>query len=212
MKYLVILFFIPVYGFSNMKDSPNDFDYRLSNIASQFVQEIMDQDKCDIHKREASQLVGDIEDALKMDGGYNPDEMRILKKLIKEAEALEEYIACVGDCGNYVPTIDGINLANTRVGGSISTVFKDKFCLDILCVTINDYTSYLIMNNRSKQYDIVCSYKTSNGLYSGNLKASLPTKCIRHLYDNRENPNQKNITVISVTCKENENTMNWIKP
>ena len=201
-----------MFGFSEINDSPNDFDYRLSNIASQFIQEIMDQDKCENHRREASQVVRDIEDALKLDGEYDSNEISMLKKLKNEAEALEEYIACVGGCGNSVPTIDEINLANERVGGSISRVFKDKFCLDILCVTINDYTSFLVLNNRSKQYDIACSYKTPNGLHSGNLKASLPTKCMRHLYDNRENTSQRNITVINITCKERENSINWLIP
>lgn len=202
MKILLLMSSIILFSFSELKENPSDFEYKLSGIVHNFKQEIMDKEKCEKHKREASDLVDDIKDAIKMEDKYTLDELVKLKELKKETEALEEYIASVGDCGNYIPSIEDFNLANRRVGGRVVSIIKDKFCVDIIAVNIGKYVAYIGENNTIKNYIVTYKWKASNGMNTGSGTMGLSKKSVRHIYDNREKPNQNKISVFGITCKE----------
>lgn len=117
MNYLFLLLII-FSTFSNTKKGVPNFEYQLIEITRNFKEKIMDKDECEKLKREADDLGDEIELAMEMEEEYTPAEMAELKKLKIEAEAMEEYIGSVGNCGNYVPTIANFNLANKRVRNS----------------------------------------------------------------------------------------------
>jgi hypothetical protein len=202
MKLTLIITSLLFLGFSSLNKSPNDFDYMISDIARQFKNKIMDKDECEKQKRAADDLANEIEDALSKGNKYTSEEITILKKLKKEAEALEEFIAAVGNCGNYIPSIEMFNLANRRVGASIISIIKGKYCVDIISVTIGDYVAYLGENNSMKNYTVTYKWKAPNGMNTGNGTMGLSKFSVRHIYDNRDKPSQKNITVFGITCQE----------
>lgn len=202
MKLALLFTSILLFGFSSLKEGPNDFDYKLSDIVRKFKSDIMDRDECEKQKRAADDLADDIKKAIKNEDEDNSDEIIELKKLEKEANALEEFIASVGNCGNYVPSIQNFNLANRRVGANVAVIIKDKYCIDIISVSIGNYIAYLGENNSSKNYTVTCKWKTTNSMNTGNVTMGLPALSVRHIYDNREKPIQKNISVFGITCKE----------
>jgi hypothetical protein len=202
MKLTLLFTSILLFGFSSLKEVPNDFDYKLSDIVRKFKSDIMDKDECEKQKRAAGDLADDIKKAIKNEDEDNSDEIIELKKLEKEANALEEFIASVGNCGNYVPSIQNFNLANRRVGANVATIIKDKYCIDVVSVSIGNYVAYLGENNSSKNYTATCKWKTPNSMNTGNVTMGLPALSVRHIYDNREKPIQKNISVFGITCKE----------
>ena len=152
----------------NSQETPSDFDYKLSNIVHSFRNEIMNKDECENLKRDTEDLVDEIEEAIAMDDEYTNYEIRELKNLKREAEAVEVFIASVGDCGNYIPSIKEFNLANQRIRANASYLSKDKYCVDVILVEIGDYVAYLVENNTTKNYTLSYKWKTPNGFKSGN--------------------------------------------
>jgi hypothetical protein len=202
MKFTILITSILFFGLYNLNKKPNDFDSELSHIVHKFKEEIMDEDECEKQKQEAGDLVEDIEDALKMEDSYTSKEMSELKDLKKEAKALEGFIAAVGNCGNYIPNLDDFNLANRRVGASVVSVSKNEYCVDVISVTIDDYVAYLGENNSLKNYTVTYKWKALNAINTGEGTMGLSKKSVRHIYDNREKPSQKKVTVFGITCKE----------
>ncbi len=202
MNYLLIFSTTLLFGFSSSKDSPNSFDYRLTTIAQAFKQEIMNKDECEKLKEEASDLKGDIENDLYSNNEYSPDEINELKKLKEEAEALEGYIEVVGNCGNDFFPIEHLHLANKRIGGSITALIKDKYCVDVITVTIGRYIAYLGENNSTKDYKVSYNWYVPKGIISGSGKMVIESKTVRRIYDNREDPKQERATISGITCLE----------
>ena len=90
MKVTLLFFSILLlFGFSSLKESPNDFDYKLSDIVRKFKSDIMDKDECENQKRAAGDLADDIEDAKKNVDEYNSDEIIELIQLEKGIFILE---------------------------------------------------------------------------------------------------------------------------
>lgn len=81
-------------------------------------------------------------------------------------------------------------------------VSKDKFCVDIIKVTINEYVAYLAENNSTKNYSVTYKWGTSNGMNNGSGSMGLMKLSVRHIYNSRDEENQKNITVLNMNCKE----------
>lgn len=203
MKSILIIASLIFLGFSNfLQKTPSDFDYELSDIARNFRDEVMNEDECEKQKSAAEELADEIEDALDMQDEYNSDEIFELKKLKKEAEALESFIAAVGYCGGNILSIDAFNLANQRVNASVNYVIKDKYCVDVILVTIDDYVAYLAKNNYSKNYTVAYKWKAQNGMSTGNGRMGISKFGLRHIYNNREKTSQKDISVFGITCKE----------
>ncbi len=204
MKKIILSISLIIFSLNllNSQETPSDFDYKLSNIAHNFRNEIMNKNECENLKRDTEDLVDEIEEAIEMDDRYTNDEIQELKKLKKEAEAIEQFIASVGDCGNYIPSIKEFNLANQRIRANVSYVSKNKYCVDIILVEIGDYVAYLAKNNTTKNYTLSYKWKTPNGFKSGNGTMGIIKYSIRHFYNNRDDISKKNIKVLDINCKE----------
>lgn len=198
--YFLYITLIPYYWYQ-FTDSPSDFEYKLSNIANNFEENIMNEDECKDLMNEASSIADEIDDEIEDTDENSSTEIAEFKKLKKKAEALEDYIGVVAGISTTFPTLDEFNTANSMVGGSIVNVSIDKFCVDIVSVTINDYIVYLAKNNTVSNYRISYSLKASNGMYSGSGEMAVTTKAYNHIYDNRDNPKQKTISVSITECK-----------
>jgi hypothetical protein len=180
-------------------DSPSDFEYKLSNIASEFKYHIMDKDECESLVHEAGSVANDIDDALDNKDNYSSEEVIQYKELKKKAEALEEYLGAVGG-GSLMPTKEQFQMANSMVGGSVSVVSQGKYCVDFISVTIYNYVVYLAENNTVVNYTVSYNCKSLNGLNCRSGTMGLLAKSCRYIYDNREKPAQKSVTVYGVKC------------
>ncbi len=201
MKLILIITTTIFFGVFNTQDTPSDFDYKLSSIARNFRSDIMNEEGCEKQKTAAYELADEIEEAIESDE-YTSEEILELKKLKKETEALEEYIGVIGNIGNYNLSISDFNLINRRVNANISSVIRDKYCVDVILITIGDYAVYLAENDSSKNYKISYNWKAKKGMNTGSGNMGLWKYSMRHIYDNRENPTQKNISIFGITCKE----------
>lgn len=202
MKTIFILISVMMLSFSSFKVTPSDFDYKLSEIARKFRIEIMSLDECENLKTLTYYLVDEINDAIEMVEEYSYEEKLELKKLKKEAEALVQFIAVVGDCGNYTPSIDEFNLANKRVNARVSSVIKDKYCVDVILVEIGNYTTFLIKNKSAINYTVSYKYKTRDEMSIGSGKMGLSKYSVRNILNNREETTKKNISFFEISCKE----------
>lgn len=202
MKLILLISSIFFIGAYTPKERPIDFEYQLSEIAREFKSKIMDKNECGKLKLEASYLTDDIENAIQNEGKYSPDEIIKLKEQKKESEALENFIAVVGNCGNYVPSINDFNLANRRVGADVSILIKSKDCVDIISVSIGDYVAYLGKNNSTKNYIVTYKWKEAGGMKTGNGTMGLSNSSVRYIYDNREVRSNKNISFFGITCRK----------
>lgn len=204
MKYILLVSFFLLFGFSSNKNSLGNFEYKLTDIIQKFKQGIMDKSECENQKREAGYLAREIENAIKEEDNYTAIEISNLKTLKNEVEALEDYIATVGNCGNNLLSLENFNLINRRVRGDVLNFGNQKFCVNITAVTIGNYIVYLLENNTSNNY--TASYKWrekhKNGVSSGKGEMGLSQKCLRQIYDNRNQPLRKNISVYEISCKE----------
>lgn len=192
-----ILCALPAYA-----QSPYDFDSELSEIARSFRNEIMDEYQCKRLKGDAEDLANEIEDAMEEEEEYSADEMRQLRQLKKEAEALEQFIAAVGHCANYLPSISEFHLANERVRADVSYVSKDQYCVDFVVAKIGNYVAYLAVNSSSNNYTVSYKLEAPNGRGKGSGTMGLPKSSVRHIYDNRDDVNKNRISVYGVSCKE----------
>lgn len=202
MKITLIITLIILLNFYSIKENPKDFEYTLSEIAGKVQLEIIDIDKCEKLRRAAEDLYDDIEDAIEKGDEYNFDEKVELNKLKREAEAMEEFIAVVGNCRNYSLSIEKFNLANNRVRATVAYVIKDKYCIDVISVSIGNYVAYLGENNSKNNYTVNYKWKAIKSMSSGYGTMGLSKLSIRQIYDNREKPSQKNIFVFGIMCKE----------
>ncbi len=202
MKTVILSVSAIILSLINLQETPSDFDYKLSDIARDFRNEIMNEDECENLKRAADELVDEIEEVIEMDDEYSSTEIAELKKLKKEAEALEQFIAAVGDVGNYSPSIEEFNLANRRIRASVHYVSRNNYCVDIILVEIGDYVAYLTENNSSKNYTVSYKWKVPNGMSTGNGTMGLSKYSARHIYNNRDDIARKNISIFGVDCKE----------
>jgi hypothetical protein len=204
MKKILLISTILLFSFSNKKESLNNFDYELSEIVNEFRQVIMNKSKCEDQKREASFLVEDIKKALKDEYRYSTIEISNLKTLQKEAEALEQYIAVVGNCGGNTLSSDNFYLINEKVGGGVLNALNKKLCVNIISVKIGAYVTYLAENSSTNNYSIKYKWngKLANGTNKGNGQAGMLKNSLRNIYDNRNEPKQKSISVYEIECKE----------
>ena len=204
MKKILLISTVLLFSFSNKKESLNNFDYKLSEIVDEFRQVIMNKSKCEDQKREASFLVEDIKKALKDEYRYSTLEISNLNELQKEAEALEQYIAVVGNCGGNILSSDNFYLINEKIEGSVLNSINKKLCVDVISVKIGAYVTYLAENSSTKNYTINYKWhgKLANGTNNGNGKAGMLKNSLRNIYDNRNEPMQKSISVYEIVCKE----------
>jgi hypothetical protein len=201
MKLYILISAFLMLSFSNNNKNYNDFDSVLTQIVDEFKSNIMNKNKCEDLKRKASYLSDEIQGSIADDQNSDYDKKKLVQ-LKKEVEAVEEFIGTVGNAGNNMfVEMDAIYLANNRINSSITTVEKDKFCAEIITISLNGYVATLALNNSSYTYTVAYKWKLSNANNTGNGTMGFPTKSVRHIYDNRSNPASKRITIISVSCK-----------
>ncbi len=204
MKHILLISFFLLFEFSSNKNNISNFEYELTDIIQKFKQGIMEKSECENQKREAGYLAREIENAIEKEDNYTAVEISNLKTLKNEVEALEDYIAVVGNCGNSLLSLENFNLINSRLQGDVLNLGNQKFCVNITTVKIDNYIVYLTENNTSNNYMVSYKWreKHKNGVSSGKGEMGLSQMSLRHIYDNRNQPSRKNITVYEITCKE----------
>ena len=186
-------------SFDVIKNDLDDFEYELLSIARNFSENIMDEDECSRLKNQASSLLYKIKDYDNSE--LNNQEIIVLNNLMMQAKSLEKYIGCVGNCGNYQPSIEEFNAANRLLNAGAAYVSKDKYCVNIIKVTIANYVCFLAENTSESDYTVSYNWKVSTGMNSGNGTMGLFAKSVRQFYDNREKPQQSSINVYRISCK-----------
>lgn len=202
MKMLLLISSIMLFASYDLQESPTHFDNGLADLASKFRSVILNKDQCEYLKIAANDLAKDIDEAISEENKYTVSELTELKILKKEAEAMEEFIAAVGNCGDSYPSVDNFKLANERVGANVTVILKDKYCVDVISVRIGEYVTYLGLNNSSKSYTITYKWKSADGMTNGNGTMGLSKNHIRQIFNNRENISLKKISVSAITCQE----------
>ena len=200
MQLLLICFLFTTFSSEKVTDI-NDFDSDLRKIVNNFKENIFDKDECIKFRNEAEDLAEEIEQEIE-DDEYTNVEKQQINILLKKAEALEDYIASVGNCGNYIPSIDDFYMANSLVGGNVSAIITDKYCVDVISVTIGDYICYLAENNTTNTFKVTYEWANPNGMHNGNGTMGLYGKSVRHIFDNRDEPEQRLIIVSEIACAE----------
>lgn len=201
MRILIIICVILSLSFKSIKETPSDFDSKISDIVSSFRQNIFNKSKCEQLRNEAEYVADEIEKALEDDDEeYSIEEKRELRTYKKEADALDGYIGAVGNSGNFIPRIADIRLANERVQGIVSGIPNNTFCIDIITISIGNYICYLAENNSTNGYRVNYKYKIPKSLNTGSGSFGVSAQSVRHIYDNREKPSQKKVTFYGITC------------
>ena len=183
-------------------DSPSDFNNKLNSIARDLNNVIMKPDECNSLHYRAEAVEDEIEKALSNKDEYTKEEIIELKSLLKESEALQDYISIVALGKNGTFDLSDLYRANKRVGATISTVSTGKFCVDVITISIGNHITYLLQNKTNTDYNLSYKYKLKNGLELGRGTMTVVQKAVRPIYTNNEKPSQKSILVYGITCKE----------
>jgi hypothetical protein len=200
MKIYIFISAFLMLSFSKENNKYNDFDSQLTQIVNEFKSNIMDKDKCKNLYRKADYLVDEIENSIEDDDNSEYENNKLIE-LKKEAEAVEEFIGSVGNSSNSMfVKMDLIYLANKRINSTIVTTLRDKFCADIITISINNYVTTMAFNKTSSNYTVAYKWKLSSATKTGSGNMGLPINCVRHIYDNREAPTQKHIIITSINC------------
>ena len=203
---LLNIVFSSILSFFNiiLLESPNYYQSELDNIVNKFRVKIMNKEECEKLKNEASNIYNDISEILLNNEDYENDsnEIKELKILRKKANAIEQYISVVGNCSYGYLEINNINIANKYIGANINYVLKDEYCIDFITVEIENYVTYLVVNNKSKDYIVNYEWSDKNKISTGSGEMSVPKNHIKRIFNNRENPNLKKISLYGINCKE----------
>jgi hypothetical protein len=200
MKITVLAFLITFLNLNLSHDRVSDFDNELSDITEKFIREIMNEDECEDLKNDAGDLAEDIEKAIQSENEFTFEEKNALRKLKKEATAIENFIGIVGDCGgNYIISVEDLNIAANRIDFNINLI-NTKSCVEIITIEINNYIVYLAKNSSKINYSLSYNWKSQNGLTKANGKMGMFKQTIRSIYNNREKPKQKSIVFSNLIC------------
>lgn len=112
-----------------------NFYNKLSRIATQFKNDIADEENCRLLSRSAGQVENEIDDIISEKRlSLDQDEISKLKQLRTEATA-QNFIAAVGHTSySLYPTKAEFSLANNRVGANVTLTSSGKFCVNTLNV------------------------------------------------------------------------------
>ena len=202
MKLLISLLFIIIFSNTNAQKTYNGYDSDLARIVSGFKENIKNKSKCKELKSEAYYLSNDIEKSIDGDE-LDLKETEQLEALLKETEAVEEFIGTISNAGNNMfVDMNKVFLANQRINASIAKVSSYNFCVDIYQVTLNGYRATLAYNSSSTSYTVSYKWKAPNGSASGSGTMGLPSNSMRHIIDNRDTKNYKTIKISNIICKD----------
>lgn len=200
MKILITLLLVFTLQHTNAQSNFNSLDSDLSTIVSDFTKNIKNKSECEQLKRKTNYLSDDIKNALKNEY-LDSNETIKLKQLLKETEAVEDFIATIGNCGNgmYID-FQQIQLANQRINASVSKLGNYNFCIDIYRVSLNGYLATFACNKSSENLSISYKWKSIDGHSSGNGNMGLTKNSMRHIFNNRDNKNYNHIKLVYINC------------
>jgi len=200
MKLCLLLIILTAGNYQNY-NTDIDFYYRLSSIVQRFKEKAMDEYECKRLMGEISILSEDINKDLSYVDQGNQIKIKELNQLKFETKAIEEFIGCVSRIANYSPDIESFNLANNRFNAEIVTISKDTFCVDIISISIGNYTAYLAVNRSTN--NVKFKYKLID--YKGNLvgmgESGLWHNCIRCIHNNRDESHRSLVQIKEITCE-----------
>ena len=202
MRLLISLLFIAIFSNTNAQKTYSGYDSDLARIVSSFKENIKNKSKCENLKREAYYLSNDIEKSIDGDE-LDLKETKQLEALLKETEAVEEFIGTIANAGNNMfVDMNKVFLANQRINASIAKVSNYNFCVDIYKITLNGYSAILAYNSSSTSYSISYKWKSLNLSASGSGTMGLPNNSMRHILDNRDNKDYNTIKISNIICKD----------
>ena len=129
------------------------FDKELSGIVSNYQEGIMNEESCTKLLRKTKALADKIEAAME-EGDYSTDELTRLRILHREALAVEAFIACVSEVGEYMLSQADFNIANARVGARTMETAGGEACVGVIRVFIGEYVAYMLKNDSEKNYSV----------------------------------------------------------
>jgi hypothetical protein len=185
-----------------MANKISDFESDLSIIANSFVENIMDNDKCNDYSRDADDLGEKIKKYLDDESdNLSLNEQRALASLQKQAESLDVFInMCCGSSAAY-PTVEEFQMANKLVHADVAYLSKDKYCVDFVEISINEFICVAVINNITTGYNVKFSWKSQNSGVSGKVDMGIAKKSIRPFYNNHSENYKGNFTFQNVICK-----------
>lgn len=202
MKIPILIFLTILSTFNFSKKRVDDFDSELSEITEKFTDNIMDKYECENQIHQVEDLSEEIQKGIESENEFTAEEKNTLKKLKKEAYAVERFIGTIGDCsGTYWIKTSDLELASERIEFNMYSV-NNKFCSEIIKIEIKNFVSFLAKNNSDVNYSLSYNWKTPSGLTKADGKMGMSKKTIRSIYNNREKPNQKNILFSNMNCTE----------
>lgn len=204
MKYILLLaaFLISSSVFAQ-QDLIDEFDDTLSDIVQGFIEEIMDLSECEYQIDEVDDLIDDMSEAIDdWDEEDSFDDLRQLKSLLKEAEAVEDFFQGVCPSTGRISSIENMFLANQRIDADIAYVVKDKFCIDVISITIGRYVAFFYMNDTSKNFKVSHKWQSVEGYPAGHGNFGLASRSLLQFANSREEIKLKNIRINEISCVE----------
>jgi hypothetical protein len=204
MKIKIFLILIICLGLNESLSANkiSDFESDLSSIASSFVENIMDDYKCNGFSMDAEDLGEEIKKFLNDESDdLTANEQRVLNSLQKKAESLEVYInMCCGSSVAY-PTVEEFQIANELVQANVAYLSKDKYCVDFIQISINKFICVAVINSNTTGYNVKFSWKSQNSGISGKVDMGVAKKSIRPFCNNHSEKIKDNLVFQNVTCK-----------
>ena len=137
-KNLFSIVFVLIFNFSNGQ-SYSEYDSDLTRIVQSLKENIKNKSECEDLKKEAYFLSNNIEKTIDKDE-LGANEKKQLESLLKETEAVQEFIGTIANAGNNMfVDMKQVLLANERINASIVKISNYNFCIDIYQVTFNGY-------------------------------------------------------------------------
>lgn len=201
MKNVLVLTLFMLFFFTTDAQSLRDYDYLMTRIAENFVENIIDKDECKDLMYEAQHLKDEIETLLEERKGLSNNEISALKKLQSEANALEDFISSVGDIYSSNISIPDLYLANYRVKARIDKYKTEKPNISLMKITIGEYVCCLLTNETYSNYKVTYKWNVSGKVNRGSGEMGLPQKTARNIFNNRDDLTINSINVFGIESK-----------
>ncbi len=202
MNSITLIIFYLLSFLISSKEDPKYIDKKLSSIASEFREKIRDENACMNLSEEAGLLAEDCEEVINIAQyyDYNVEELNEFRRLKEDAESLRDFIHAVGNCYSEICEIDELYRANERIGGIIFSVSKNKYCSDVIGISIGNHTSYLLVNISQDFITFKCNWRTPDKRHSGSVETGVDERSCRFILDNKEHSDIKSIVITDIKC------------
>lgn len=200
MKIIFGLLSLALLPYQLYSQSVTSFQAELNNIHVEISRNLIDQNNCSDLANRAHQLSSDIEDALE-DGNYTRREVSQLREIRNESRAASDFARSVGDCSKGIVSIQDFYTVNQSIRSTLKNVKEGTYCVDVISIAINDYSSYMAVNNSSNNYTVSYSWISSSSYKRGSGTMGLSSNSMRAIYTNRDNPDERDIEVNNISCQ-----------